>query len=199
MKKYIITLIVIVCLSFALEAQINKGWTANELKAANTVTASDSLGPIETEAVLVLNLARLYPKRFIKLELDSFMGTEKYGDYLKKSKYKKTLRTHLYKMKPMPALIPNKKMTESAKCFAIEMGKSGYVGHKRIKCVESIYAECCSYGMVTGKEIILQLLIDHNVPSLGHRIICLSRNYTKIGIAEAAHKKWDTNCVMELI
>lgn len=53
--------------------------------------------------------------------------------------------------------------------------------------------------METGKEIVLQLLIDHDVPSLGHRKICLDKSYALIGVGEAKLKESDTCCVLELI
>jgi uncharacterized protein YkwD len=53
--------------------------------------------------------------------------------------------------------------------------------------------------MDTGKDIILQLLIDDDVPSLGHRINCLNKEYTKIGVSVQPHKKWDTCAVIDMI
>ena len=179
-------------------AQINTEWNENELEKANTVKSVTYLNNSEKEAVIILNLARLYPKKFIQLELTNFNGTIKYGEYLNNSYYKKSLITTMNKMKPLTALIPDSIMTENAKCFAIESGKRGYVGHKRKQCEEKNFAECCSYGMETGKEIIMQLLIDHDVPSLGHRKICFDETMTSIGVGISTHKKWDTCCVIEL-
>lgn len=198
--KYI--LVVLISISFSLgytHAQISSDWSKGEIEQANTVKHIDYLNEIEKEAVIILNLARLFPKKFVKIEVEPFNGTPKYGDYIQDSKYKASLIRTLNTMTPIPALKLDLKMTKNAKCFAIESGKRGYSGHKRKICEEENYAECCSYGMETGKEIILQLLIDHDVPSLGHRKICLDTNYTLIGIGEAKHKTYDTCCVLELI
>lgn len=180
-------------------SQVGSGWSKVELKKANTVKKISYLNEIEKEAVIVLNLARLYPKKFVEYELMDFNGTPKYGDYLKDSKYKKSLIKEMQKMKPLQPLVPDSIMYENAKCFAIESGKRGSTGHQRKSCKDLNFGECCSYGMETGKEIILQLLIDHDVPSLGHRKLCLDPNYTKIGVGESTHKKWGTCSVIEVI
>ncbi len=180
-------------------SQVSPKWTFDQINKANTAKGIDYLNNTEKEAITILNLARLYPKKFIEYELKNFHGTPKYGDYLKDSKYKVSLVKAMNKMTSLPALTPDVRMTKNAKCFAFESGKNGYKGHKRKNCKKENYAECCSYGMETGKEIILQLLIDHNVSSLGHRRICFSNRYTKIGIGVAQHKKWDRCCVIEMI
>jgi hypothetical protein len=53
--------------------------------------------------------------------------------------------------------------------------------------------------MDTGKDIALQLLIDDEVPSLGHRINCLSKSYTKIGVSVNFPKKWGICAVIDMI
>ena len=91
-------------------------------------------------------------------------------------------------------------MTSNARCFAREMGESGYTGHERVDCKkEKKYAECCSFGMDTGKDIMMQMLIDHNIESLGHRNNCVNPRYTKIGLTLHTHKEWGHCCVIELM
>lgn len=199
--RLLLRCLVIINLLCCLDAysQINGEWSKVELEKATTVEGISYLNQIEKEAVIVLNLARMYPRRFIELELKDFNGTLKYGDYIKGSKYKKSLIKNMKKMEPMKPLTPDSIMYENAKCFAIESGKRGIKGHSRKTCEKLNFGECCSYGMETGKEIILQLLIDHDVPSLGHRKLCLNPSYTKIGVGESTHKKWGTCCVLELI
>ena len=180
-------------------SQINSKWDTEEIKKANTVAETSTLNEVEKEAVILLNLARLFPKKFVQLELINYNGPAKFGNYLKDSEYKKSLIKHMNEMQALPALFPNVKMNENAKCFAVESGERGYTGHQRITCEKMNVAECCSYGMETGRDIVLQLLIDHDVPSLGHRNICFNANYSKLGIGVAHHKKWDTCCVIVII
>jgi uncharacterized protein YkwD len=72
------------------------------------------------------------------------------------------------------------------------------MGHKRKKCDAGNYAECCAYDMATGKHIAMQLLIDHGVPSLGHRINCLNPEYSKVGISVADHAKANVCAVLDM-
>ena len=102
-------------------------------------------------------------------------------------------------MAPLPALQFDKDLYNDAKCFAAEMGTAGRVSHERKTCKKYNYAECCSYGMETGRDIALQWLIDHDVQSLGHREICLDKAYTKIGVATHYHAKWGMCSVAEII
>ena len=84
-----------------------------------------------------------------------------------------------------------------ANCFALESGASGAVGHHRIKCKQGFDAECCSYGFNTGREIVIQLLVDAGVPSLGHRKICLDNSMCNIGINIQLHAKYEYCCVLD--
>ena len=48
-------------------SQISSEWKEKEINNANTVEDISYLNEIEKEAVLVLNLARLYPKKFVQI------------------------------------------------------------------------------------------------------------------------------------
>ena len=174
-------------------------WTSTQLTKANTAKDVTYLTTVEKECIMYINLCRLYPKDFVKNELINYYGTEKYGDYIKDSKYRESLINLLNTMEPLSELYFNMDAYMNAKCFAKEQGEAGTIGHTRINCEKGNYAECCSYGMDTSKDIVMQLLIDHNVPSLGHRINCLNKNYTKIGVSVQPHKKWETCAVIDMI
>ena len=174
-------------------------WSEHELAKANTCILIDDLSDIEKEAILYINLARLFPIKFAKIELLEYFGPEKYGGYLIDSPYKESLLSDLKTIKPMNALIYNKELRELAICFALEQGASGYMGHNRKKCTGFYNAECIAYDMETGKDIAMQLLIDHEVPSLGHREACLDRNLTKIGIGFSTHKKVSFCAVLDFL
>lgn len=197
------TTILCILLGFSvLSAQttsINPSWTIAELAAAHTAKNITYMDDFEKEVILYLNLARLYPKKFMEVEVKDYTGTEKYVNYVKDSKYKVSLLKELAKLLPMAALYPDSIMADNADCFAQEMGAKGTTGHNRIKCPKMNFAECCSYGMTTGRDVVLQLLIDDKVSTLGHRKICLDKTYTKIGVGFAKHKVWDQCCVLEII
>ena len=176
-----------------------QAWSEQELAKANTCILIDDLSDIEKEAILYINLARLFPIKFAKIELLQYFGPEKYGGYLKDSPYKESLLSDLKTTKPMNALIYNKELRELAICFALEQGASGYMGHDRKKCTGFYNAECIAYDMETGKDIAMQLLVDHEVPSLGHRQACLDPELTKIGIGFSPHKKASFCAVLDFL
>lgn len=197
MKKLLSFLLVFIFLY--AQSQISPEWKDKEIKNANTVADVSYFNANEKEAVIVLNLARLYPKKFVQIEVKDYLGlVELYGDHLSKSRYKSSLIRTMSVMKPIQKLYPDSTLNKFAECFAKETSENGIVGHKRINCEDGYFAECCSYGMFTGKQIILQLLIDHDVSSLGHRKICLGKEYQYIGISESSHDKYSTCCVIDI-
>ncbi len=197
MKKIAILYLLLIAVQFSIANA--QSWTTAQIEKANTAKDIEYLTATEKECILYINLCRLYPKDFVKIEVVHYYGTEKYGDYVKNSSYRQSLIQLLSFMQPVDALYFDSEAYKNAKCFAIEQGKAGTTGHTRIACKDGNYAECCSYGMDTGKDIVLQLLIDHDVPSLGHRINCLNKGYTKIGVSVQKHIKWDTCAVIDMI
>ena len=174
-------------------------WTETQRSKANTAKDIAYLTAVEKECIMYLNLCRLYPQDFLKFELTNYFGNEKYGDYLKDSAYRKSLISKLTAMRPINELTFDVDLYKNASCFAKEQGTAGTSGHTRIKCPKEVYsAECCSYGMNTAKDIVLQLLIDDRVSSLGHRKICLDARYSKIGVSVSSHKEWGTCAVLDM-
>lgn len=192
-----ILLLLLITIQFSIANAQN--WTNTQIESANTAKDIAYLTSVEKECILYINLCRLYPQDFLRNEVLNYYGTEKYGYYVKNSSYRQSLIALLNSMQPVDALYFDSDAYTNAKCFAIEQGKAGTTGHTRINCANGNYAECCSYGMNTGKDIVLQLLIDHNVPSLGHRKNCLNKAYTKIGASVQNHLKWDTCAVIDMI
>jgi hypothetical protein len=194
MKTTICFLLLLICCTL-INAQT---WTVKQLTKANTAKDITYLSSVEKECIMYLNLCRLFPQDFLKFELTNYVGNEQYGDYLKDSKYRKSLISTLESIKPINALTFDEDLYKNATCFSKEQGIAGTKGHTRIKCPKAGYAaECCSYGMSTAKDIVLQLLIDDRVTSLGHRKICLDAMYTKIGVSVGPHKEWGTCAVFD--
>lgn len=165
-------------------------WTEAQLDSADTAKDITHLSDVEKDAILYINLARLYPQKFLVNELEDYVGTEKYGAFLKNSSYRKSLVKELQNRKPVGVLQFDERLYDYAKCFAKESGDAGAVTHKRRKCADGNFAECCSYGMETGRDIAMQWLIDDKVPDLGHRINCLNKDYSYVGISWHNHKKY---------
>lgn len=176
---------------------ISQSWTTQELEKANTAANVNILSNEEKEAIRYINLARLYPQKFAIIEVKDYLGPSKYGDYLKTSTYKESLLVTLRYKTPVGLLYFDEGMYLLATCFAKESGESGKTGHNRNSCSKGYQAECCSYGPENGKDIALQLLIDHDVPSLGHREICLDDSYNKVGLSIKPHTVYEYCCVLD--
>jgi hypothetical protein len=192
--KLLTTLILLI--SFTNFAQT---WTKEELAKANTLAKVADLTDVEKEAVMYINLARMYPEKFVEIEVKKYEPpSDAYVKLLEDSPYIESLIDELNELEPMAPFVYDEALQEFASCFAAEQGASGYMGHKRKKCEAGNYAECCAYDMATGKHIAMQLLIDHGVPSLGHRINCLNPEYSKVGISVADHAKANICAVLDM-
>jgi len=153
---------------------------------------------VEKDVYNYLNYARTRPKEFC----------EKFviPNWNKNNSYENSLVETMMALKPMGTLLPNRELYNSAECHASVSGALGFVGHTRSKnpktkkkCDEFFMGECISYGMDEGLAIVLQLLIDDGVPSLGHRHICFSSGYTSVGISLRQHQKYGVNCVLDFM
>ena len=189
MKPSFLILLFFLCTQFVFAQE----WTNQEFETANTAKDIEVLTSGEKEVICYINLARLYPKKFAQIEI---VKTNSVFE-ITNDQYLKSLINTLKRMKPVGALYFNESMFQLAKCFAQESGASGYVGHYRKTCKKGYDAECCSYGCETGRQIVLQLLIDKGVPSLGHRIICLDKSMEKIGVNIQPHAKYNNCCVLD--
>ena len=165
-------------------------WTAEELAKANTCANTSYLTKNEKEVIQYVNLARMYPAKYAKIEL---------VDADKTTTYYKSLVKTLNSMTPVLPLTTDKKAYESAKCFALEQAKSGETGHDRENCESYFFGECCSYGKENARGVVMQLLVDNGVPSLGHREICLTAGYTAIGVSFQDHKVYGSCCVLDFV
>jgi hypothetical protein len=190
---YIIFFLLLAGFSFS------QGWTKEQIAAANTVKDITSISKEEKAVIVCINLARLYPKDFARIEVMTYTGTPRYKNKvdLENSTYKKTLLKELNSMSPLKALVFDQGGYDNAKCLSKEQSVSGEVGHKRKKCVNGLYAECCSYGENEAIPIVMQWLIDENVEDLSHRNNCLDKYLSKIGICIYTHQKYKFSAIAD--
>lgn len=176
-------------------------WNKKEYIQCNTASDVNYLSAQEKEIINILNLVRLYPLLFLNTVLAKYPSVSDKAYLLKDKYYYRSLKKTLGDMPPKNLLEFDKLCYESALCHAVESGKKGYTGHNRLnkKCEDQQHymGECCDYGNSEPLEIVLSLLIDEGVPSLGHRKILLG-NYTKIGLSIKPHKKYETCTVIDL-
>ena len=175
-----------------------QAFSAAQLDSANTAKSVTQLSSEEKNVIKLINLARMYPKQFAKNYVAKY--DEKKTGYAYDASYTKdktSLISELNAMKPMKPLVFDSEMYELAKCWCLESGKSGEIGHNRKNCKSGYNGECCSYGFSGALDIVMQLMIDNNVPGYGHRKIILTPYYTKIGIKNGSHKTYSFCSVID--
>jgi uncharacterized protein YkwD len=174
-------------------------WNKEILEKANTAADAPYLNQEEKDIILYTNLVRMDGAFFAEMYLQEFLDKNK----LKNSKFVISLKKELKKSPKMAPLQPKQDLSDVAKGHALTSGKNGSVGHQnfqnRIKPVVSRYksvGENCQYGYPDGLSIVLDLLIDEGVESLGHRKSILNSSFENIGVSIEAHKKYRVNSVM---
>ena len=196
-------LLLILVLPLPLLAQSSpwQAWDADVVRALNTAQGSEYLNEEEIKVILFMNMARYDGLLFAETFLNSYMEENQ----LEKSSYTKSLRKDLKKITKLTLLLPEEDLTAVAQGHAQLTGKKGSTGHSGFKkrfepLMGNPYnhvGENCSYGYTQAIDIVISLLIDEGVSSLGHRNNILSPDFNAIGVAIRPHKTYRINCVMD--
>ena len=159
----------------------------------------------QTEEVLqLMNEVRTDPQGFLNGRLLPYVKEHE----LENNSYAKSLVSELTIAKPVNALQSSSVLEKLAKGHAIDMGEKGKIGHNstngttfenrvRKKIKTGMIAENCDYGNADPLDIVMSLLIDDGITSLGHRKNILHPSLNYVGIAVEKHKTYGTNCVMD--
>lgn len=171
---------------------------------ANTAKDEDYMLDIEKEFIYLQNLVRIDQKLFCNTFIKEYI---KNNSYSLTNNYVSSLIETLEKDMSVQLIYPDKNLYKAAEYHANDMGKSGLIGHessdgtlffKRVaKFGTNAYGENCSYGMNTSLDILMQLLFDFGVESIGHRENILRPSFSKIGVATRYHKIYNTNTVVD--
>jgi hypothetical protein len=160
----------------------------------------------EQGVVDLLNRLRAAPAVFAQRELKAWadsMGLSKSPAY-------HSLVLDLSQTKPLSALSSVPALQVMARSHALDMGKTGKVGHtgsgggtfdKRAQPLLDAFQmlqENCQYGYYDPLSVICDLLIDEGVPGYGHRKSLLNPQLRYVGVSFENHKKYKINCVIEL-
>jgi hypothetical protein len=180
-------------------ASYSAEWNDAKYLKCNTAAKVSYMNDEEKEVIYILNLLRANPALFANTVLQKYPDENHQGFLRNIQEYKSLLDT-LRKLKPLELLYPDSLCFVSAQCHAISSGKAGYVGHERqtkeCKDKHLYFGECCDYGHKEPLSILMGLVIDQNVPSLGHRYMCIG-SYGKIGVSIQPHKVYGNNAVLD--
>jgi len=176
-------------------------WTRPIYGECNTAEKTAYLTKTEKDLIYILNLARKYPELFLNTVVKKYPVRTGNTLLFRNKYYYQSLLTRLQKTRSLPILQPDGKCYESAYCHAVTSGEKGYTGHNRQTrdCAAKQYynGECADYGHKEALDILMSLLIDQGVPSLGHRDICLTGKYTLIGVSIQPHIYFNYNAVLD--
>ncbi|MEN8249477.1 MAG: CAP domain-containing protein [Bacteroidota bacterium] len=202
-------ILVILLYSFSFSDSLIPTWTQEELDKANTAKDISYLTDEEKKTIMLVNLARLDGKKFLQTYFQDYNATPFEEMQSSGNEYMVSLKRDLAKVKNLPMLLPDKNLSKAARYHAKDMGEKGKTGHistngigmsKRLsKYVKgwNRLAENCSYGYDGAADIVGQLLLDENVPGLGHRKNILDTRLKYIGVAIEPHSRYRYNCVMD--
>lgn len=176
-------------------------WNKPIYLTCNTAKHATYMSIEEKNVIYILNLMRKNPALFARTVIAKYPSSAGQGWLVNIEEYKSLLDTML-KMRPLNLLQPDKKCYISAQCHAATTGPNGYVGHARIDedCKKQFYynGECIDYGYDKALDIIMHLMIDEGVSSLGHRLICIS-SYSGLGVSIQPHKTYGHMTVMDFV
>jgi len=156
------------------------------------------------EVLKIMNEVRTSPQSFLNGRLLPYLKAHE----LESNSYAKSLVSELEVAKPVSALQSSSVLEKLAKGHAIDMGQRGTIGHNssngttfekrvRAKIKLGLIAENCDYGNAEPLDIVMSLLIDDGIASLGHRKNILNPTLHYVGIAIEKHKTYRVNCVMD--
>lgn len=179
-------------------------FSAEEIARAD-VGASLQCSDEEKMLYLYINLARTSPKKFWDHVAKIYLDTAQPNSYIT------SLESDLTTMESLEPYQPDQRLIDAASYHAYDIGASGITGHNstdgtgfftRVKrffqCYGSFSAgECCAFGNSMAIDIVMQLLVDEGVESLGHRRNLLSPRYTLVGLKTFYHSSYTTCCVID--
>lgn len=180
-------------------------WSIEERNRAATAADAAYLTPEEKEIYFYLNLARINPPLFADTYASGYTGENGWGKGYAFDERRQSLIEELTAMQPLKLLYPDEALYEFARCYAIEGGEKGYLGHYRehTDCENlssnGYAAECIQYGGgKNGLSIVMALLIDagENNANLGHRKVCLKEYPLILGASIKPHISSQFNAVL---
>lgn len=149
------------------------------------------------EAVLAEhNYARTKPKEYAEKFIKPKIANSKTMQGSELS-YAQSCYNRTVEMEPLKPLVLDVNYIKAAQWFADDHRKTKVTGHvgsdgsrfwERIKRYDQNAEptnECCSYGVSDARGVVVQLLVDEDVPSLGHRDAVLNPRAGRIGVGQA--------------
>ncbi|MDR0374928.1 MAG: CAP domain-containing protein [Treponema sp.] len=190
-------------------------WNADLLDTARRV---DYMSAIEKDVVFELNKARSDPQRYAEKYIKPILAYFSGKIYAEPGKPRITTKEGISavyacigamaKQQPAPPLAPERGMCFGAQDHVRDMSGNvaGHMGSDKSDPAKRIsrygqwtntWGENIAYGAATGRDIVIELLIDDGSPNRGHYNNNMSKAFGKIGVATGPHKSYGTVCVID--
>lgn len=109
---------------------------------------------------------------------------------------------------PAPPIRHDPTLDKAARDLVLDQGPAGGFGHygsngatfvdRFVRYGDGPYgAENISYGYDTAREVVIQLLVDDNVPNRGHRVTMFNPRYVRMGANCGPHALYTSMCVID--
>jgi uncharacterized protein YkwD len=207
----------------AIQAQSSaKNWTPEELENANTAKNTSYLNEEEKKIVFYMNLARTDGAKFFNTYFQDFVEAynvdmQQYSNYNelkvnRKDKYYRGLEKDLKGIKGLTLFSPDETLTWISQQHAKDMKKHNLAGHNSSDgrsvsdrvwkyYPKSSVSENLAFGFSKGLANVCMLLLDKNVPDLGHRktILGTSYNLSLVGVNISTHPGYKYCAVIDFI
>lgn len=224
--KLFLTSILFLCSVFTILPAKNTsndyGWSKEELKMANTAGNSNYLSGEEKDLVIYMNLARMDGEKFFNTYFQDFVDAYnkkaiKYSNYdelkiTRNNKYYRSLEKQIKEVKNLPMLWPDEALSIVARQHARDMNRNNFSGHRSsdgrsVKDrISEVYpkrsnGENLAFGFSSGLDNTCMLLLDKDVPDLGHRKMILNDSYglNYVGVSIQPHKKYRYCAVIDFV
>lgn len=185
-----------------------------DVGALDTARSADYLSTVEKDVVLEMNKARanpaLYAQLYIEPRAKKFSGNV-YNGTLMTNEGVNAVNECVNAMKGAKALSPlspSRGLSLAAQRHSSTQGDTEQTGHTGVDGSSPFdrieqygtyrtAGENISYGQKSGRDIVVQLLIDDGVSSRGHRKNILNKDFSATGCGFAGkHKKYGSVCVI---
>lgn len=190
-----------------------------DITVLDTAADVDYLSPVEKDVILEMNKVRTDPKKYAELYIKPTLKYYSGKNYSVPGQI--TIVTQegtsavnncisaLSSSKKVGILIAEKGIWLAAKDHAVDQSKTGKTGHdgsdgsnpfQRMERYGGGYTtagENCAYGPNTGRDIVVQFLIDDGVPSRGHRKNIMNGAFSQTGLSIQTHPQFRYCCVID--
>lgn len=185
-----------------INAQSYSGFSDEVVNTMNTAADATYLSEDEKEVVLLINLMRHDGTSFWNHIAQPYINSHE----IPPTKYVRSLERDLKATNNLQPLVPSEVLFNAAKIHAVASGKEGVMGHrssagnfeKRLKPLSDNFnyiLENCDYGSAAAADILMNLMIDEDIPDVGHRKNILHSEIDAVGISIAPHKTYRFTCV----